>query len=36
MRALGDVMHFDVRVPHGGRAYGSVRAVALSFAANMP
>jgi transcriptional regulator with XRE-family HTH domain len=36
MLAAGDAMYFDARVPHGGRASGSVPAVALSIAANMP
>jgi mannose-6-phosphate isomerase-like protein (cupin superfamily) len=32
----GDSVYFDARVPHGGRAYGSRPAVALSIAANTP
>jgi mannose-6-phosphate isomerase-like protein (cupin superfamily) len=30
----GDSVYFDARMPHGGRAYGSRSAVALSIAAN--
>jgi mannose-6-phosphate isomerase-like protein (cupin superfamily) len=31
----GDAVYFDARLPHGGRAYGSRPAVALSIAANI-